>query len=491
MMKKGKYIMFKKYTTTGVVLLCGIIIVCGLNQTVLAEEGKDSLSCGNAVKLNSSKLTDLTITKALKTIGTKKTTLFLKPGKWEISNTITIPANVCLKGVNGTEIVIAASKKIIINGPVNIPLSQIFYGKGKVVFGPGYVMNAYPQWFGAKADGKTDCTAAIQAAVDTGIATVLFPRGTYKTGSVSLRSDLLLSGKDVTIIPYKKDDPKGPREVFLLDASAGRLTYKSGGDAKNKQHMNRINIEGFIFNGNAEYLINCLGGGVRFCVFKDLAVIGGKGKVIIRFFNDSPMPGSRNVIHKIDARSDGFDYAVHLSRGDKARKSVYSFDNFEFSHINFWGGRDVIYAGSPICSSSFRKIYGGLYKNTGQAVINLDSDTGDWNKGIIISSVHMESWKNECVALRLKKIQYSDISNIVAIRINTNVWGNRAIKLTDVDNCTFSNFLLYNTGQINQPKKYYPRIELDTECEYNRIIINDKSKVANWIVDNGKGTIIE
>ena len=55
----------------------------------------------------------------------------------------------------------------------------------RVLFG-----HVIPQWFGAKGDGKTDDTAAIQAAIDVA-KSIFFPAGTYRiTGSITLSQQI-------------------------------------------------------------------------------------------------------------------------------------------------------------------------------------------------------------------------------------------------------------------------------------------------------------
>ena len=51
--------------------------------------------------------------------------------------------------------------------------------------------------FGAVPDGKTDCTAAIQAALDKAgecMGEVIVPPGIYKTGRLTMRPQTKLSG---------------------------------------------------------------------------------------------------------------------------------------------------------------------------------------------------------------------------------------------------------------------------------------------------------
>ncbi|HBG26920.1 MAG: hypothetical protein A2Y10_10575 [Planctomycetes bacterium GWF2_41_51] len=121
---------------------------------------------------------DTVIKAALESIGTSGKTLFLASGPWKINNSITIPSNVNLKLEPGAVFDIAESNTITINGNMEVNgLQKIFSGKGKVVFGPHYLKEVYPQWWGDV--NSIDDTAICQAALDCGAKTIRFPAGTY------------------------------------------------------------------------------------------------------------------------------------------------------------------------------------------------------------------------------------------------------------------------------------------------------------------------
>ena len=76
---------------------------------------------------------------------------------------------------------------ITFNGPFETPLRKVFSGfaAGEIGFGFSAVNEAYPQWWGAKGNGASDDTSAIQAAIDS-CNRVVVPPGQYKITSTLL-----------------------------------------------------------------------------------------------------------------------------------------------------------------------------------------------------------------------------------------------------------------------------------------------------------------
>ncbi|MDD3927834.1 MAG: glycosyl hydrolase family 28-related protein, partial [bacterium] len=129
---------------------------------------------------------------AITAIGGNVRTLLIPAGK-DVSTNVTVPANIALlfQG-DGKLNITSGTATVTINGPVQAPVKPIFSLTGKVSFSGnrGKLEKIYPQWWGAKGDGITDDTAAIQAAVNAAATImantgglVFFPAGYYKTTS--------------------------------------------------------------------------------------------------------------------------------------------------------------------------------------------------------------------------------------------------------------------------------------------------------------------
>ncbi|MCX5887984.1 MAG: hypothetical protein NTY36_00865 [Deltaproteobacteria bacterium] len=120
---------------------------------------------------------------ALSAIGSNNRALVGSPGAWAISSALTFPANVEFEPAFGFDLQVATGVTVTFNGPVKAGAYKWISctGTGKVVFGPGAVREAYPEWFGAVADSVTDSSTAINQMADACRTTgtpVCFP-GTY------------------------------------------------------------------------------------------------------------------------------------------------------------------------------------------------------------------------------------------------------------------------------------------------------------------------
>ncbi|HBG26917.1 MAG: hypothetical protein A2Y10_10560 [Planctomycetes bacterium GWF2_41_51] len=220
--------------------------------------------------------TDATITSALNAIGSSKKTLLLKAGVWQVSNSLTIPANVNLKFEQGARLFVASGDTVTINGTVEAPISQIFSGAGNVVLGP-LVKEAYPQWWGQIS--AVDDTAVCQAALDSGAKTIRFPSVTYAidpTGPGGIYGGLQPANNTSLIFePGSKlkaiPNDRGMYSVILLDGKKNIKIIGATIEGERYDHLGATGEWGHgieIENASADIVIkdvnvyNCWGDGI-------------------------------------------------------------------------------------------------------------------------------------------------------------------------------------------------------------------------------------
>ncbi|ANY67314.1 hypothetical protein BBD42_13140 [Paenibacillus sp. BIHB 4019] len=93
-------------------------------------------------------------------------------GSYRLTSNITVPSNVTVWFSDGAVWTADTGVTITINGTIDASMSRIFAGAGTI---NGSIKNdvVYPQWWGAVADGVTDATKSIQAALNTKCKVVL------------------------------------------------------------------------------------------------------------------------------------------------------------------------------------------------------------------------------------------------------------------------------------------------------------------------------
>jgi hypothetical protein len=137
-----------------------------------------------------------TLSEALTTIGSAAASLAIPPGTVSITSNTTIPANVRVQVLKGGTFDIADGVSLTINGPLEAGLHQIFSctGTGKVIFGNGVSRFAYPEWWGAKRDGATDDSPAVNAAIASQAGEIRFAAGTYRLNATIKHNTVQIRG---------------------------------------------------------------------------------------------------------------------------------------------------------------------------------------------------------------------------------------------------------------------------------------------------------
>lgn len=181
-------------------------------------------------------------------------------GTTYVKEDLVIPHNIDLKFENGGALQVEQGVSLTINASFEAPLQKIFQGPGKVMIGPGKVSEIFPQWWGARGDGRHDDTAAIQSAIDSissGVVTI--PPGVYINTGMTVKANFTLRGSGRGATSLKFTPTKGACLTLPVDcrrfaiedlalAGPGRSTA-FGVDGTNEYvaffSMRRFTVNGF------------------------------------------------------------------------------------------------------------------------------------------------------------------------------------------------------------------------------------------------------
>jgi hypothetical protein len=240
---------------------------------------------------------------------------------------VTVPSNVHLIIEPTAKLIGSNDKKIIVDGTLEASAHQIFQGFGAtdvVLRGP--IDRIYPQWFGAKADGVTDDTAAIQAAIN------------------AAKIEISTASKTVYFLPG----------VYLVK---GTLTVSGTGTLLVGEHWRKSAIRHSPIVANTD------------CVVFEYATPYGHGNGFQGLLVESTTTNSRRLLSVINqhtfAASD-----FYVSGGGFAKTGIYLdylvncvFKNFKSNDFSGVGCQGVESGLNSSTTCSFKKGYIGSNKN--------------------------------------------------------------------------------------------------------------------------------
>lgn len=143
-----------------------------------------------------------------------------------VDSPVTVSANIStgvpLLVVPGGQITVATGVTLNINGSFQAGIFRCFVcqGTGKVAFGGSATAFVCPEWWGAVADGSTDCRSAFTASCGCGITTVQLQQGTYWfTHTASAWSSTVVVANNIIM------RGQGKGKTILADGQASSSYY--------------------------------------------------------------------------------------------------------------------------------------------------------------------------------------------------------------------------------------------------------------------------
>ena len=195
----------------------------------------------------------------LTSIGSDKATIMIPPGTVKLSSNITIPENVTLWLVRGAMLSPDTGITVTVNGGIDAGVYQIFAGGGAVAGSPR-IPEAYPEWFGAKADYPlTDDSQAFAkliafASGSAGIQMTL-PGINYKIGTVNA---LIIGNSNL------KMKGKGNTNLWYTPATGACLTISAGVKGCVFEDFNVVSLYTDTVPDISKIGINCAGNNNKF-----------------------------------------------------------------------------------------------------------------------------------------------------------------------------------------------------------------------------------
>ena len=319
-------------------------------------------------------------------LGARESTLTIFK-QYAVTDDLTIPANITLEFLQGGSVLISTTKTLTINGRIEAGLYEIFewVGSGKVVFGSGAVEKIYPQWWGAKGNGATDDSTAIQATIDaikvTG-GTIYFSDATFKIDSGLTLAYTATTESRISFVGG------GFRSVLSTADAIDMLTISTTIGNVRKILITRLHFHG---NHAATSAIKM--------------TKGAYNEIARNFFTafDSAVGGTVQLLADCQLNKITDNYFVHISSGGRAIQVTSAYNNIIGHNII---GEDVSY-GVYFANAQYNQIIGNEFWDIKENAIQF----GTSHDNLISHNLFRNIVKN---AILLDTSSYNEIvSNLI------------------------------------------------------------------------------
>ena len=400
--------------------------------------------------------------------------LVLGVGEYRVDGALCIPEKATLRVVQGALLHVGAQGSLTVNGQVKAGIYRIFHNQGTMTGNSPSV--AYAQWFGAKGDGATDDSLALEQAARC-FATVRLPEtkdGGYVFGDVRLETPVTVEGvgtSRVNVIP-----PRGSQSMFTVAGSG-------------------ISIKNFYVNGK-----NMTEGSTAFLMdsqatdMSDVYIENIEGTALWGFLKDN---GGEHSITRFDCHSiqtvnfrGGQLYMTRFTEDITMSEIVVSsFDNINFPGIwvenaNGWNLRDMDVAGGRASGAGGHGMVFVNSKNVvlERAMMEYVNGKGLWLKncsGFSVGNWVSGPYQEEGILLEQVTDSRFDLLNIIGEYGVNSIDKAKAdsLVLRDCKNCEFVN--------VNINRNFFQSLVLEncTDMRFKTLLI--ENNFGNGILEKG------
>ncbi|MBR7142614.1 MAG: right-handed parallel beta-helix repeat-containing protein [Clostridia bacterium] len=400
--------------------------------------------------------------------------LVLGAGEYHVDGALCVPEKATLRAVQGALLCVGKEGSLTVNGRVQAGIYPIFAVEGQLQ--GSSPSTAYPQWFGAKGDGTTDDSRALEQAVRC-FATVKLPEtgdGGYVLGDVRLEKAVTVEGvgnSRITVLPAK-----GCEAVFCVAGSG-------------------ISVKNFVINGasmkkdSTAFLMDSQRGDMS-----DISIENIHATALWGFLKDN---GGEHSVTRFDCHSiqttdyrGGQFYMTRFTEGITMSEIVVSaFANVYFPGIwvenaNGWNLQDMDVAGGRLSGEGGHGMVFVNSKNVvlERAMMEFISGKGLWLKncsGFSVGSWVSSPYQQEAILLEQVTDSRFDLLNIVGEYELNPIEGATAdcLVLRDCSNCEFVN--------VNINRCYFQSLVLEncTDMRFKTLLI--ENNFGNGILEKG------
>jgi hypothetical protein len=290
---------------------------------------------------------------AVAAIGTRTTSLLVPPGSWKVPLSVTVPSNISLQVSAGGVLVISPGETLTIRGGIQADSYQMFVGS--VSFSGNTVLSEVDaKWWGARGDGISTDTNALQAALNAASSAspnrlcFRLPAGTYRV------CNLFLGNEGAPGCPGSEECPAPARVYGVGGVSVFNARLKatsSCGSGSNDfvalaNSMSSFTLESVAIDGNA----NSAPGSGASCLDVSWKSSQSSAPALKSVYRDLDLENCRDSVgaYAIDADDDNDSVFSNISIGGPTQ----SGEQVALS-LNMGGGQTGTVSGIKIYNSSY------------------------------------------------------------------------------------------------------------------------------------------